>query len=225
MTRRRAASPYLRALLETERRACLGGWLALALIACTIALSSICAEGAHADGDPASDILLAQGAYYPYNLPSDRALEAAMNKALSESARAGLSLKVAVISSPIDLGLDPRFFGHPQQYAEYLDKEIAFNERPRLLVLMPQGFGRVAVFDHGALARVKIDSRDSAALVRSAILAVVALARANGHKIALPSIPTGSSSSGPPSIVYAAPVLALLVVGLLVGRRGRRRPQ
>ena len=179
----------------------------------------------YADGDPASDILLAQGAYYPYNLRNDQPLEAAMNKALGESARAGLPLKVAVIGSRIDLGLDPRFFGHPQRYAEYLDKEIAFNERPRLLVVMPQGFGLVAVTDHGELAGVGIDSHGPVALVRTAILAVVTLARANGHDIALPAVPVGAPShGGPPSwLIFSAPVLLLVLLGSLLGRRSLQR--
>lgn len=197
----------------------------LALVICAIATSWVGPARAYADGDPASDILLEQGAYYPYNLRDGQPLEAAMNKALAESARAGLPLKVAVIGSRIDLGLDPRFFGHPRRYAEYLDKEIAFNERPRLLVVMPQGFGLVAVSDHGALAGVRIDSRGPVALVRTAILAVVTLARANGHDIAMPTLPAGSPShSGLPSwLVFSAPVLALVLLGSLLGRRRLQR--
>jgi len=192
-------------------------------VLCALALTWAVATRSYADGDPASDILLGQGAYYPYNLWSDVPLEAAMNKALSESARAGLPLKVAVIGSKIDLGLDPRFFGHPQQYAEYLDKEIAYNYRPRLLVVMPQGFGLVAVTDHGALADVSINSHGPVALTRSAILAVVTLARANGHDIAMPRVPARASShGGPPSLlIFCAPLLGLLLAGFLLHRRRR----
>jgi len=212
-------------LPATERSLRVRALRRVALVICAIAASWLAPSATYADGDPASDILLAQGAYYPYNLRSDQPLEAAMNKALSESARAGLPLKVAVIGSRIDLGLDPRFFGHPQQYAEYLDKEIAFNERPRLLIVMPQGFGLVAATDHGALAGVRIDSHGPVPLVRTAILAVVTLARANGHDIAVPTLPTGvPSHSGRPSwLIFAAPVLVIALLGSLLGRRGHRR--
>jgi len=177
-----------------------------------------------ADADPASDVLLAQNAFYPYQPPVTHALEAAMETVLRAAARAGLPLKVAVIGSREDLGAIPEFFGRPQQYARFLDKEISYNNQPPLLVVMPAGFGVVAAGPPNALAGLKVDAHHgSYGLVRSAILAVVSLVRATGRTIATPSISSNSSAGGPPSILFAIPVALLILVGLATLRRRRSR--
>ncbi len=183
------------------------------------------APSALADGDPASDVLLAQSAFYPYNLPEDRALEASMNDLLKAAAHAGLPLKVAVIGSRLDLGAVPNLYGHPQQYAEYLDREISFNQKQPLLVVMPQGFGLASVGPADALNRTSIDTRQGPyGLVLSAMRAVVALVRATGHSISLPK-QSGRAprAGGPPAIVLFAVPIALLVLGGAVLTRRRRR--
>ena len=182
-------------------------------------------SSAAADADPASDVLLAQNVYYPYQLHTDPPLEAAMNRVLSSAARAGLPLKVAVIGSSLDLGAIPNFFGHPQQYAQFLDKEISFNDRPSLLVVMPAGFGVVAAGPSNALASLKVNTHQSAyGLVRTAVLAVVMLARSTGRTIATPLIPTSASpGSGTPTILLFAVPVALLGLGGVVLLRRRER--
>ena len=193
-----------------------------------LALAAIYSSSAHADADPASDVLLAQNAFYPYQLPNDPPLEAAMNKVLDSAARAGLPLKVAVIGSRLDLGAVPNLFGHrsPQQYARFLDKEISYDNRPPLLVVMPAGFGVVAAGPPKALAGLKVDTQHGPyGLVRTAILAVVVLAHSTGRTIANPSIPSSSSAGGgPPTILlFALPITLLVLGGLFVRRRERSR--
>ncbi len=183
------------------------------------------APSALADGDPASDVLLAQSAFYPYDLPEDRALEASMDNLLKAAAHAGLPLKVAVIGSRLDLGAVPNLFGHPQQYAEYLDREISFNQKQPLLVVMPQGFGLASVGPGGALDRTSIDTRHGPyGLVQSAMRALVTLVRASGHSISLPK-QSGQAPrvSGPPAIIlFAVPIVLLVLGGAMVARRHRR---
>ena len=192
-------------------------------VAIVLLALAACVPSARADADPASDVLLAQNAFYPYEPPVSRALEITMETILRAAARAGLPLKVAVIGSREDLGAVPSFFGHPQQYAEFLDREISFNDRPALLVVMPAGFGVVAAGPPGTLAGLKVDTHESSDdLVRSAIEAVVVLVRASGRKITAPSISAGSSAaSAPPSIVFAVPVAVLLLAIAVVGIRRR----
>jgi peptidoglycan-N-acetylglucosamine deacetylase len=193
-----------------------------------LALAAIYSSSAQADADPASDVLLAQNAFYPYQLPNDPPLEAAMNKVLDSSARAGLPLKVAVIGSRLDLGAVPNLFGHPQQYAQFLDKEISYNNRPPLLVVMPAGFGVVAAGPPNALKGLKVDTQHGPyGLVRTALLAVAVVVHSTGRTIATPSIPSSSSSGGgPPAIVlFALPVTVLVLGGFLVRRRERSRHQ
>ena len=152
-----------------------------------LALAAVYSSSAQADADPASDVLLAQNAFYPYQLPNDPPLEAATNKILDSAARAGLPLKVAVIGSRLDLGAVPNLFGHPQQYAQFLDKEISYNNRPPLLVVMPAGFGVVAAGPPNALAGLKVDTQHGPyGLVRTAILAVALLVHSTGRRSPLP---------------------------------------
>jgi hypothetical protein len=187
-----------------------------------------------ADGDPASDVLLIQNAFYPYEPPPPPKLEAALNALLSQAANAGMPLKVAIVGSREDLGAVPTFFGHPQQYAAFLDREISNNARaPRpLLVVMPAGFGLAATAPASALVHLSIDSgARTSGLTRAAILAVSALARANGHALAAPApiagLPTTRRGASPSAILFALPALLLLLL-LLAGapllRRHRRDP-
>jgi hypothetical protein len=81
---------------------------------------------AWANGDPASDVLLAQDVFHPFQPKVSAGLEAAMNTALRAAAGVGLNLKVAIIGAPEELGVVPNLFGHPQAYAQFLDREISF---------------------------------------------------------------------------------------------------
>jgi hypothetical protein len=197
----------------------------LLLLACLWILG-FSAPRAWADGDPASDVLLAQSVFYPYQPKVSPGLEAAMEKALHAAASAaGLHLKVAIIGTPEELGLVPTFFGHPQAYAQFLDREISFNGPQQLLVVMPAGFGAMPSNLAAGLARMPVDSQQhSNGLTRSGILAVVALARSQGHPIATPSISPSSSSSSPPALlVFGLPAALLALAGLAVMVRGRSR--
>jgi hypothetical protein len=179
-----------------------------------------------ADGDPASDVLLAENVFYPYQPKVNRALEVALEKTLQAAVHAdGLHLKVAIIGQAEELGLVPNFFGHPQEYAQFLDREISFNRPQQLLVVMPDGFGVMPASAADALARVPIYKQQrSDGLTRSAILAVAALARQRGHTIAIPTTAPSSSGGSPPAlIVFGIPVALLALAGLAAMRRGRSR--
>lgn len=180
---------------------------------------------AHADSDPASDVLLVQSAFFPYQPAVSPRLETTVNTLLARVAGAHVPLKVAIIGSPEDLGAVFDLFGHPQQYAEFLDREISFNTRQPLLVAMPAGFGLVAAGSVSAIAGVVVDSHHgSNGLARSAILAVAALARSRGHPVSVPRIPSGAASThdGFPSTVLFALPLAMVLVVTLVSLRFRK---
>jgi MYXO-CTERM domain-containing protein len=198
---------------------------AFLLLSLAIALASRPTES-WANGDPASDVLLAQDVFYPYEPKVGSALEAALERTLRVAAReAGLHLKVAIIARPEELGVVPQLFGHPQAYAQFLDREISFNQPQQLLVVMPAGFGAMPASLAKGLAGVPVDQHQrSFGLTRSAILAVVALARSQGHPIATPLISPSSSSSSPPALlVYGLPALLLALAGLVLTRRRRSR--
>jgi hypothetical protein len=178
-----------------------------------------------ADADPASDVLLAQNAFFPYQPPAPTNLSNLLEKLLGVAAHEGLPLKVAIIGAPEDLGAVPDFFGHPQQYANFLDREISFNHQQPLLVVMPAGFATIAAGPPAALAGLKVDAKHSTyGLIVSAIRGVVASVRADGHPLAMPSIPAQASAGGggslPGALVFALPALLLILAGVATLRSG-----
>ena len=141
------------------------------------------------DGDPASDVLLTQPAFFAAQtqgmLPSQRELLSV----LSAAQRAHFPIRVAIISSEYDLGAITALWQRPRVYAQYLGIELSETHNQRLLVVMPNGFG----FDwhghpdgsaYGLLAHVSIGP-GAAGLATAARTAVLSLARANGTPLQL----------------------------------------
>jgi hypothetical protein len=213
-----------------------------ALLALALLLAS--APVARADGDPASDVLPTQDIFFPYAPPTSAQLRTALVRVVKQSAAAGFPLKVAMIESGGDLGSYPQMLNQPQRYANLLASELPTNPhgsirtRPRLLVVMPVGFGGDNLGDKvdSALAPVKIDaSAQSDGLARAAIEAVARLATANGHPVAVPpeahaklqaSNRSTKRSGGPSVWVFVAPLLlvvaAIVLAGRITARRSRR---
>ena len=205
-----------------------------ALIA--LAALSLLPAAASADGDPASDVLLAQDVYYPYAPKASPQMSKALNGLLVRMRKAGYPMKVALIQTPADLGAYPSLFGDTQSYANLLAKEIAFNSRPHLLTVMPTGFGgdNLGANVNAALKGIKIDqAAKSDGLIQAALAAVARIATANGHRTPVPpqasaalSASKASSKRSTPSVlVYGGPVLlTLIAIGVLIVV-GRRREQ
>ena len=205
-----------------------------ALIA--IAVVALLPGAAAADGDPASDVLLAQDVYYPYAPKASPNMTTALNGLLGRVRKAGFPMKVALIQTPADLGAYPSLFGDTQNYANLLAKEIAFNSHPHLLVVMPTGFGgnNLGANVDSALKGIKIDAAaKSDGLVQAALVAAARIATANGHQTPVPpeanaalaASKASSKRSTPSVLVYGGPVLvALIAICALiwVGRRKER---
>ena len=116
--------------------------LLLAGVAVTVALP---AAVARADGDPASDTLLEQSVFFPYNAPSQPA-QLALKQAVDRVYARGNRIKVALIADQTDLGSVPSLFGHPADYAHLLGAELGLWYVGPVLVVMPAGFG---IYDGG----------------------------------------------------------------------------
>jgi hypothetical protein len=184
--------------------------------------------GAVADGDPASDYLITQPAFLPFDAHVDKASANELARLLAASKKAGLEIRVAVISSKIDLGAVPILYRRPQTYARFLGQELYYWYKHELLVVMPNGYG---VYRHGvvppadraAVAKLAPPGTTSGTtLVDAANRAVRALAAK--HAVELPSATaTAGSSSGPNWLLVTAGVLAgaLLVGGLVYLQRRR----
>jgi hypothetical protein len=176
---------------------------------------------ARADGDPASDVLLISNVSYPFQQKTSKPFVAALDLAVARAKTAGFPIKVAIIATPVDLGAIPELFAKPQEYATFLEKEISYNTKPLLLVVMQAGFGLVASGPPSALAGLQIPTqRGSDGLAIAAIKAVGLLAAHARHPIVLPPIPAagGASSAGTSSIVvFVAPLALVLLVAAVVG--------
>lgn len=112
------------------------------LAALVVVIACLCAPAAaRANGDPASDYLLAQNVFLPFTTKIDNNEVQRLDALLRESHKAGFPIRVAMILSPSDLGTAFSLFGKPQKYAAFLGLELSFVYRDRLLVVMPNGYG------------------------------------------------------------------------------------
>jgi len=188
-----------------------------------------------ADGDPASDVLLQQDYFLPYQPPVCAQLKNALAQATLRSDAAGYRVKVAVIESPTDLGLATTFFGRPAAYADFLGRELrSFSPHLQkqltgvpLVVVMPQGIALFQASDRANQAVKGIavsSSADSNALTRAAVKAVPAIAAAAGHPIKDPPIASGCSHKKSTTLLFVLPILLVLAAVLLMRfRRPRTR--
>jgi len=159
-----------------------GGGRALVLAA-VAAAAALAASVSRADGDPASDTLLEQSVFFPYDAPSQSA-QIALQQAVDRVYGHGNRIKVAVINDPTDLGSIPSLFGHPADYAHLLGVELGLWYLGPVLVVMPAGFGiydggRSTAAEDGILRSLRVDASSPDGLTQSATTAVQHLTTAS----------------------------------------------
>jgi hypothetical protein len=199
----------------------------LSILTALLALTMLLPVLAAADGDPASDVLLGQNVFYPYQPPVSRSVAATLNAETAAAKRAGFPLKVALIGAPVDLGVIPDLFGKPQKYADFLDQEISFQGKQPLLVVMAAGYGVQGLTAPAKLAVGALHppaGKTSTALAQAAIGAVAKLAAASGHKLnGVPGVKASSGKSSSTVIVIILAAAAVVVAAALIILR-RRAP-
>ena len=145
---------------------------------------------ARADGDPASDYLLANQVFLSSQSTSTSPAQRQLVAAVAAKNRAGFAIRVAVISGDYDLGSVTELWHKPRTYARFLGEELSLvYRRQRLLVVMPNGFGfnwpgHATAPTYRLLDTVPVASGARAGLAVAAEAAVRRLARAAG--VALP---------------------------------------
>jgi hypothetical protein len=201
---------------------------ALAIASALVSLALLPAS-AHADGDPASDVLLFQPTYLPYQPKVPKSVADGLTETLKKARAKGYPLKVAVIATQNDLGAVPAFFAKPQEYADHLQREIAFNKPEPLLIVMPNGYGSADAGDTADTVLADLDppaEPSGDALGRAAIDATLALAEAAGKAVPAPKLPPPSGeeeeSGTSPAIIFGVPVLLLALAGGLAMLRSRQ---
>jgi hypothetical protein len=196
----------------------------LTLLAALAAVALLVPGSAQANGDPASDVLLTDQVFLPFEAPISDSAKNDLRKTVAEANKKGVKLRVAVIAFTSDLGTATALWAHPEDYSKFLGKEIAFVTTAPLLVAMPSGFGfydqgRPVASEQQVLARIH-PGKIPTALADSTTSAVRALAAAKG--VTLPK-PSSGSSGTHDRLILGAAVLAFLLVLLFPARLLRRR--
>lgn len=193
--------------------------LAALLLLCTPAV-------ARANGDPASDYLLVQSVFLPFNAKVDPGAAADLSDTIREADKVGFRIKVAVIGSRYDLGTAFSLYNKAQKYAEFLGLELSFQYRDHLLVVMPEGFGssidgRPDPRGIKVVNRLAAPGTDTTKQVEAATEAVRRLAAASGHVLAKGSSGGGSATRDRITIAAAVTALIALLAAIVLFRRGR----
>jgi hypothetical protein len=195
----------------------------LAVVAVLAAL--LAAPAARADGDPASDYLISQKVFFPYDLKVSPAAQQQITALVDEANRAGFKIRVAMIWSSYDLGSITGLWRRPKTYARFLGAELKYVYRDRLLIVMPSGFGfnrpgHPVTKEYATLSKIAVQPGPTG-FVDATRTAVQRLAAASGVKLTGTVTAKGSSHNRDRLKIVAGAIAVLLVaIGLrLVLRR------
>jgi hypothetical protein len=199
----------------------------LALIAAVLA-ATVAAQTARADGDPASDYLLVQRVFVPYEGAAATKQQHDLTAAVSAAYKAGFPIRVAVIYSNYDLGSVTVLWRKPRTYARFLGVELGFVYKQRLLIVMPNGFGfnwpKHPVTDEYALLEKIPISPGAPGLLTAASAAVTKLAAASGVTVVAPGhVTTPAQRNTHDREIIIAAVLAALALAAAARYLLRRR--
>ena len=139
---------------------------------------------ARADGDPASDYLLAGQVFLTSQSDTASPAQRQLRALVGAANHAGFPIRVAVISDEYDMGSITALWRKPELYARFLGIELSAAYGKRLLVVMPGGFGfdwpgHPVGADERILAAVRLGAGPDA-LASAAQEAVRRLAGASG---------------------------------------------
>lgn len=202
-------------------------------LALTVALAAALALAvpALADGDPASDFLLTQKVFLPFDDKIPPEQQGRLSGLVAAANRAGYPIRVAVIGSSYDLGSVEALWRKPRQYAKFLGVELSFAFKGPLLVAMPNGFGfnhpqHPTAAEQRILAGIPIRP-GGAALATATIAAVERLAAAHGVTVTPPHAAAPHTTANSDRLRLAVAIVVLLAAAAaarwLIRRRQRRR--
>jgi hypothetical protein len=194
----------------------------LATFACAVCVA---APAASANGDPASDYLLVRDTFIPFDAKIPQEQTEQLDAIVAEAKKRGFRIKVALISSEVDLGAVPSLWRKPETYARFLGQEIFFIYKGRLLIVMPNGYGASRAGKPLPSAQSVLDmlpkpGEGGPALAAAANRGVQRLAAQEGVQLGIPTVSSGDNA-GHDRIVIAviAVVIVLLFVAGFAGRR------
>jgi hypothetical protein len=178
---------------------------------------------------------------YPLFNPTDAAVPPAtaarLEAVLEASSKAGFPIRVALINSATDLGTVTKFWDEKpsdraKDYAAYLGYELSGMFHGQVLVVMPGGYGLYPPHGQDAVTAaeqaVALPSPNGSDLAKAALLAVPALAKADGHplppssKLHVPAVQQARNHDG--WAIWASVIVGLLLIGMCWGWSLRARP-
>jgi hypothetical protein len=182
-----------------------------------------------ADGDPASDYLLSQNVFLPFDAKVPGPVAQELSGLTVDAKSKGYPIRVALIAKRYDLGAVTALWLKPQPYAHFLAQELSFVYRGRLLIVMPNGFGiyhlgHPTTRERRALAGLAV-SPGGEGMARSAIAAVKRLAAASGVKVVPREAPPSRSGGTHDRFVILLVVAGVLLLLTIFVPRRRRRPR
>jgi hypothetical protein len=197
-------------------------------VALVAAVALLCAPAvARAHGDPASDYLLVQSIFLPFNAKVDPEVTERLSDTIRAADEANFRIKVAVIGTRYDLGTAFSLYNRAQRYAEFLGLELSFQYRDRLLVVMPNGYG-YSINGKPEPAGIKevqalpAPGPDATKQVEGATAAIRRLAAAAGH--VLPADTGGGSDTRDRLVIAAGAVALVALLAAIVFYRRERTP-
>ena len=200
---------------------------ALALIAACV-LAAAAAQSARADGDPASDYLLGQKVFLPYDAKFPPRQAAELTGLIDAANKAGFKIRVAILWSDYDMGSVTALWRKPRTYARFLGLELGFVYKQRLLIIMPNGFGfnwpkHPTTAEYALLEKIPI-ARGAPGLLTAASAAVTKLAAASGVTVAPPGrVTTPAQRNAHDREIIIAAALAALALAAAARYLLRRR--
>jgi len=193
-----------------------------------VALLALCAPAvARANGDPASDYLLVQSIFLPFNAKVDPSVSKELADTIRAADQNDFKIKVAVIGSRYDLGTAFSLYNKAQKYAQFLGLELSFQYRDRLLVVMPNGYG-FSIGGKPDAAGIRVvgalppPGKDTTKQVEAATKAIRRLAAASGIQLSAGGSSGGDSKTRDRIIIGAGAVaLAAVLAAIVFWRRER----
>lgn len=180
-------------------------WRTLVAILAVIVLSVLVVPSAHADGDPASDVLAEQPVFIPQGRGIPTADQARLEAVVGSAQRRGYPVRVALIAARSDLGAITPLWRDPSRYAEFLGEELADVFHGTLIVVMPNGYGVWLVGQPGSQAALQHVGASlvgaplagaGSATAAAAVTAVERVAAAAGHPLPTPTATSLPAASG-----------------------------
>jgi hypothetical protein len=194
-------------------------------VATLLAACCVAVPAAHANGDPASDYLLTQNTFIPFDAKVPTAEAEVLNAIVVNAKEKGYTIRVALIAKQFDLGAVPSLWRKPKTYARFLGQELFFVYKGRLLVVMPNGFGasrggKTLASEERVLDAMPDPGESGATLATAATRAVQRLAAHSGVRVEIPTASSGDSSTR--DRIAIASIAGGLILLLFVGFAARR---